>query len=117
MIPYALTSEHRVEPLGLGEPRPRLSSKPGSDRRGAARTRGLVACGWSIIDDRLTVTVAVPPGSTAVLEIPTADPGGVREDDAPAAGRPGVLGVEPSAAGATLRLTSGRFTFTATPAL
>jgi alpha-L-rhamnosidase len=79
--------------------------------------RGPVACGWSITDDRLTVTVTVPPGSTAVLEIPTADPGSVREDDAPAAGRPGVLGVEPSAAGATLRLTSGRFTFTATPAL
>ncbi|MFI5894522.1 family 78 glycoside hydrolase catalytic domain [Actinoplanes sp. NPDC051513] len=78
--------------------------------------RGRVACGWSITDDRLTVTVTVPPGSTAVLEIPTADPGSVREDDVPAADRPGVLGVEPSAAGVTLRLTSGRFTFIANPA-
>jgi len=61
--------------------------------------RGTVACGWSITDDRLTVTVTVPPGSTALLEIPTPDLGSVRERDAPAAGRPGVLGVEPSAAG------------------
>jgi alpha-L-rhamnosidase len=38
MIPYALTTEHRVEPLGLGEPRPRLSWKLGSGRRGAAQT-------------------------------------------------------------------------------
>jgi alpha-L-rhamnosidase len=75
--------------------------------------RGTVACGWSNADNRLTVTVTVPPGSTAVLEIPTCDPGSVRENDAPAADRPGVLRAEPSATGATLRLTSGRYTFTA----
>lgn len=76
--------------------------------------RGTVACGWAITGNRLAVTVTVPPGSTALLEIPTSDPGSVRESDAPAAGRPGVLGAEPSAAGVTLRLTSGRFTFTFT---
>ncbi|MGK5684083.1 hypothetical protein [Actinoplanes sp. URMC 104] len=57
--------------------------------------------------DQITVVVAVPPGSTAVLEIPTPDPGSVRHDDAPVA-------AEPSAHGATVRLTSGRFTLTAT---
>jgi len=75
--------------------------------------RGRVACGWSITDGRITVTVTVPPGSTAVLEIPTPDPGSVREGDSPAAGRPGVLGVEPSGVGATLRLASGRYTVSA----
>lgn len=69
--------------------------------------RGLVACGWSINDDRLTVTATVPPGSTAILLIPTSDPGSVH-----AAGTPGVLRAEPSAAGITLRLASGRYTFT-----
>ena len=59
------------------------------------------------------MTATVPPGSTAVLEIPTPDPDSVREGDAPAADRPGVLGVEPSAAGATLRLASGRYTVSA----
>lgn len=72
--------------------------------------RGRVACGWSLADGRITVTATVPPGSTALLEIPTTDPGSVREDGAPVAGRPGVLGVEPSAGGVILRLASGRYT-------
>jgi alpha-L-rhamnosidase len=75
--------------------------------------RGQVACGWSIADGRITVTVTVPPGSTAVLEIPTPDPGSVYEGNAVAADQPGVLRVETSAVGATLRLTSGRYTLTA----
>jgi alpha-L-rhamnosidase len=69
--------------------------------------RGLVCCGWELDGGQVTVVVAVPPGSTAVLEIPTPDPGSVRHDDAPV---PAV----PSARGATVRLTSGRYTFTAT---
>jgi len=75
--------------------------------------RGKVHCGWSLAAGRITVTVTVPPGSTAVLEIPTSDPGSVRESDAPAAGQPGILGVAPSSAGATLRLASGRYTISA----
>jgi alpha-L-rhamnosidase len=75
--------------------------------------RGRVACGWSIEEGRVTVTATVPPGSTAVLEIPTTDPDSVREGDAPVTGRPGVLGVAPSAEGVTLRLASGRYTFSA----
>ncbi|BEL06673.1 alpha-L-rhamnosidase [Actinoplanes sichuanensis] len=69
--------------------------------------RGLVECGWRREDDRLTVTATIPPGSTAVLLLPTSDPGGVH-----AAGTPGVQRAEPSSAGLTLRLTSGRYTFT-----
>jgi alpha-L-rhamnosidase len=69
--------------------------------------RGLVSCGWSLDGDQLTITVVVPPGSTAVLEFPTPDPGSVRQSGAPVQG-------EPCAGGATVRLTSGRFTFTAT---
>jgi alpha-L-rhamnosidase len=69
--------------------------------------RGRVCCGWDLDGGQLTVVVAVPPGSTAVLEIPTPDPGSVRHDDAP-------VPATPSARGATVRLTSGRYTFTAT---
>ncbi|HEX6685029.1 MAG TPA: family 78 glycoside hydrolase catalytic domain [Candidatus Limnocylindrales bacterium] len=75
--------------------------------------RGRVACGWSIESGRITVTVTVPPGSTAVLEIPTADPSSVEEGGLAAPTRPGVLGVEPSAAGVTVRLASGSYTFSA----
>ena len=76
--------------------------------------RGRVACGWSLADGVLTVTVTVPPGSTALLEIPTSDPNSVREGEVPAAEQLGVIEVVPSAAGATLRLTSGRYTVNAT---
>jgi alpha-L-rhamnosidase len=37
MTPYGLTTQQRTEPLGLGEPRPRLSWKLRSDRHGAAQ--------------------------------------------------------------------------------
>jgi alpha-L-rhamnosidase len=73
--------------------------------------RGLVACAWSTSNGRIEVTVTVPPGATAVLEVPTSDPATVRESGQPAAGQPGVLAVQPSAAGATVALTSGRYTF------
>ena len=62
--------------------------------------RGRVACGWSRDGDRVTVTATVPPGSTAVLEVPTTDPDSVRLGDRPA--------------GTTLRLTSGHHIVTAT---
>ena len=75
--------------------------------------RGRVTCGWQLADGRITVTVTVPPGSTAALEIPTPDVGSVLEGNAPAADQPGVLGVRASATGASLRLASGRYTFSA----
>jgi alpha-L-rhamnosidase len=75
--------------------------------------RGRVACGWSLADGQITVTATVPPGCTAVLEMPSADPGSVRESGAPVADQPGVLKAETSAAGVTLRLASGRYVLTA----
>ncbi|MDG4825294.1 family 78 glycoside hydrolase catalytic domain [Asanoa sp. WMMD1127] len=75
--------------------------------------RGTVACGWSVKDGRITVTVAVPPGSSALLEIPTSDAAGVKEGGRPAAAQPGVDTVQPSATGVTVRLASGRYTFSA----
>ena len=75
--------------------------------------RGPVACGWSLDRDRITVTVTVPPGSTAVLHLPTTDPDSVTEDGEPALGRPGIAAVEPFGPGAALRLTSGTYTVTA----
>jgi alpha-L-rhamnosidase len=75
--------------------------------------RGRAACGWSLSDGRITVTATVPPGSTALLELPTADPTGVRENDRPVDTQPGVLRAEPSPIGLSVWLTSGRYTFTA----
>ena len=42
--------------------------------------RGRVACGWSVADGVVTVTATVPPGCTALLAVPTADPASVRVD-------------------------------------
>ena len=75
--------------------------------------RGRVACGWSLADGRITVTATVPPGSTALLEIPTTDPDSVREGDAPGGGPARGSRGRAVAAGATLRLASGRYTVSA----
>jgi alpha-L-rhamnosidase len=74
---------------------------------------GRVACGWSLADGQITVTAAVPPGCSAVLEVPTAEPGSVRESGAAVADQPGVVHVETSTAGVTLRLASGCYVVTA----
>ncbi|OXM60983.1 alpha-L-rhamnosidase [Amycolatopsis vastitatis] len=65
--------------------------------------RGRVACGWSLDGDRITVTADVPPGTTAVLEVPTTDPESI-------AGPEGAL----DRTGTTLRLPSGHHVVTAT---
>jgi alpha-L-rhamnosidase len=66
--------------------------------------RGRVACGWSLTDDTVTVTAAVPPGATALLEVPTTDPDSIQIAD-----QDGLL----DQTGATLRLTSGHHVITA----
>jgi alpha-L-rhamnosidase len=67
--------------------------------------RGRVACGWSLDGDQVTVTAVVPPGTTALLEVPTTDPGSIRiaEQEGPS-----------DRTGTTLRLTSGHHVVTAT---
>jgi alpha-L-rhamnosidase len=70
--------------------------------------RGRVQCGWSLDSGLITVTATVPPGCTAVLEIPTPDPNSVRD-----AGTPDVLDIEPTAGGAIVRLVSGHYTVSA----
>ena len=63
--------------------------------------RGRVACGWSLDGDRITVTADVPPGATAVLEVPTTDPASIASEHG-------------TRTGTTLRLTSGHHVVTAT---
>jgi alpha-L-rhamnosidase len=66
-------------------------------------SRGRVACGWSLDGEQITVTAVVPPGATAVLEVPTTDPASI-------AVREGT----PDRNGTTLRLASGHHVVTAT---
>ncbi|WP_284748323.1 alpha-L-rhamnosidase [Amycolatopsis sp. RTGN1] len=62
--------------------------------------RGRVACGWSLDGEQITVTAVVPPGATAVLEVPTTDPASITSE----------CGIR---TGTTLRLTSGHHVVTA----
>jgi alpha-L-rhamnosidase len=53
MTPYGLTTEHRAQPLGIGERRPRLSWKLRAGRNGAAQTayRIIAALSGTDLDD------------------------------------------------------------------
>jgi alpha-L-rhamnosidase len=57
--------------------------------------------------------VTVPPGATATVHVPTADPGGVREQDLPVREAAGVQVVHVESGTLVCRLTSGDFHFTA----
>ncbi|MEU8797714.1 family 78 glycoside hydrolase catalytic domain [Spirillospora sp. NPDC048819] len=75
--------------------------------------RGTVRTGWARADGELRLEVSVPPGATAIVHVPTGDPGGVRESGVPVAGAAGIqiIGTEPGAL--LCRVTSGDYRFTA----
>ncbi|MET7896581.1 alpha-L-rhamnosidase [Streptomyces mirabilis] len=71
--PYGLTCEHRVTPLGLDEPRPRLSWKLADDRRGqrqsAYRLRLATDDGTNLFDSGVVTseeTLDVVPGEVSL---------------------------------------------------
>ena len=91
--------------------RPRL----GHLRRAAARyesPRGATGVSWSRVDGVLKLDVTVPPGATATVHVPTADPGGVRERGLPVREATGVRVVHVEPGTLVCRLTSGDFHFT-----
>jgi hypothetical protein len=101
---------HAVDPAG------RTGHRLGRLDRASARyesVRGTVGTAWSRVDGVLGMDVTVPPGATATVHVPTADPGGVRERGLPVREAAGVRfgHVEPGML--ACRLTSGDFHFTA----
>lgn len=75
--------------------------------------RGLVSAGWTTVDGVLRLDVTVPPGATATVHVPTADPGGVRERGLPVREAAGIRVVGTERHTLVCRLTSGDFHFTA----
>jgi alpha-L-rhamnosidase len=75
--------------------------------------RGRVECGWRLDGDRIGVDVQVPPGTTALLHLPTRDPASVRESGAAAAQSPGVQVVDHAPAALVVALAPGSYHFTA----
>ena len=75
--------------------------------------RGKIAVEWHANDNHLTITVAVPPNTSAILYVPTADARNVREGDRPAAESPGVEAVGMENGAAKYLLQSGNYVFLA----
>jgi alpha-L-rhamnosidase len=73
--------------------------------------RGMVRSEWRLKGGRLQLHVVVPVGATAVVYVPTADPGKVRESGRLASQSPGVeyRGMENGAA--MYRVEAGNYTF------
>jgi hypothetical protein len=75
--------------------------------------RGLIASEWRMAKARLALTVAVPPGATATVWVPTADPASVTEGGQPAAQAPGVRWMRAEPGAAVYEVASGEYEFSA----
>ena len=85
--------------------------------RGSLETlHGTIASAWKVEGGRIRMEVAVPPDTTARLELPRGDAAGVTEGGKPASGAAGVKALEPAAGRAVYRLEPGRYVFEAAAA-
>jgi alpha-L-rhamnosidase len=92
-----------------------IRPRPGRLTSASARyesVRGAVATSWTCKDDVFRLAVTVPPGATATVHIPSADPGGVRERGLPVREATGVRVLHTEPGVLVCLLTSGDFQFT-----
>ncbi|MEV0663520.1 family 78 glycoside hydrolase catalytic domain [Actinomadura luteofluorescens] len=93
-----------------------IRPRPGGLTSASARyesVRGLVSTAWTRRDGVFELRVAVPPGATATVHIPTDDPGGVHESGIPVADAPGVSVAGTARRELRCRTGSGEYRFTA----
>lgn len=84
-----------------------------SHAQGSIRTPyGLLACDWKIVDGKATITITVPPNTSAEVIIPASSADAVHEGHIPAASAPGVKRSAFSDGRLTLLVGSGRYEFT-----
>ncbi|MFI5955453.1 family 78 glycoside hydrolase catalytic domain [Cryptosporangium sp. NPDC051539] len=96
--------------------RPTVGGRLGFARATQETVRGRIASGWRLAGGEVVVDVEIPPGSTADLLIPTADPASVRAaEGADGVTGPAIRDSEPTAGGLLVRLGSGTYRFTAQP--
>jgi alpha-L-rhamnosidase len=69
--------------------------------------RGWIATNWKLRDNRFTLDLTIPPGTTASVRIPTSDPHSLLVDGKLA------VGGEPTDGAVTASIVSGRHTFAA----
>ncbi|MDD8026079.1 MAG: family 78 glycoside hydrolase catalytic domain [Acidobacteriota bacterium] len=80
-------------------------------KAGLETVRGRVESEWHVQGGRFRLTVAVPPNASAAVELPERAAGAVLESGLPAAGRPGILGLDAKNGRTTVRVGSGRYVF------
>ena len=73
---------------------------------------GEASSGWALADDRLTVSVAVPPNARGTVRLPLASVALVTETGRPVAGAPGVRKAVQVDADVVVEVGSGRYGFT-----
>jgi alpha-L-rhamnosidase len=76
--------------------------------------RGPIACDWKLDAGKLTMNITVPVNTTAIVELPTNDPGSVTESGKPAADAEGVKTLQPTKHAAVFEVQSGNYAFVAT---
>jgi alpha-L-rhamnosidase len=91
--------------------RPRLGTLTSAGARYES-VRGTIGASWSRVDGVLKLDVTVPPGATATVHVPTAEPAAVREGGLPVREATGVRVVHVEPGTLVCRLTSGEFHFT-----
>ncbi|TCN38312.1 alpha-L-rhamnosidase [Kribbella orskensis] len=74
---------------------------------------GRVTTRWEVADGTVKLDVGVPPGTTATVHVPTADPTSVRESDRPVAGQEEIDVLGPADGVLVCRVASGRYRFAA----
>jgi alpha-L-rhamnosidase len=74
---------------------------------------GRIISSWKIEGDRITLSVTIPPNTTARVYVPTSDPDSVTEGGKPAAQAEGVKGLPEEAGAAVLEIGSGSYEFNA----
>jgi len=104
-----------IDPEGPGFKRIRIRPQPVGDltwaRAEIETVRGPVASEWRIEGGRFRLSVAVPPNSSAAVELPARAAGPVLESGKPAAGRPGVRSVGAESGRTVILIGSGRYVF------
>jgi len=76
--------------------------------------RGLIVSDWRILSGKIVLTVAVPPGATATIYLPTTDAVSAREGGLTLALAPGVTSGAAVAGFAVCTVGAGSYSFTAT---
>ena len=76
--------------------------------------RGEIRSGWTREGDRLTLTIVVPPNTSATVYVPAADAAGIREGGHPLGGAAGVRLLRFEDGRAVLAVDSGSYQFTST---